>query len=630
MACDAVIIVLSLWLALSLRVGELWPQHYMKSAQWFFIVVPALGVLLFYLFGVYKNLLRSLGRTAFLEMGAAVVVLILAMGAVVFMVEPRPIPASAPMIFGFVLFIFSSVVRILGQTYYRWRINGSSCKEPVIIYGAGQTGTRLAATLQEGAEYRPVAFVDDDHSLYKSTINGCCVYRAEDLEKVISRHGVKLVFLALPSITGARRGRILKKLTNYSVKVQSVPSMSELISGFASVDQLREVNPNDLLQREAVAPISELVSRSIEDKCVAVTGGGGSIGSEICRQILLLRPKCLVVYELSELALYTITRELQEMKSSMGLDVPVQSVLGSVDDKLRLRETFAQNRVQTVFHAAAYKHVPIVEANILEGVRNNVLGTRTVVEVCRELCVERAVLVSTDKAVRPTNVMGATKRLAELIFQDCQEDCSGTTFSMVRFGNVMASSGSVIPLFQGQIKNRGPVTVTHPEITRYFMTISEAAQLVIQAGSLAAGGDLFVLDMGPPVRIADLARRMIELSGLQVKDEDNPDGDIEIVYTGLRPGEKLHEELLIDAPASAAVHPKIFRAVEGGLSRFELTTSLDGLEYAIQNNDASAAIQLLRQAVPEYVPDENLLDLIDHSQLAQRGAATLHLVPQSQ
>lgn len=626
---DAGIIALALWLALAMRLGDIWPEYYMYSARWFFLAVPPIGVIVFYLCGVYNNLLRSLGRAAFLEMAASVIILMLALGAIAFADSNRPIPASTPMIFGFVLFIFASALRILGQSYYRWRVSGFAERIPVLIYGAGETGTRLAATLNEGSKYKPVGFIDDDHSLYKSSINGCCVFRADDIAAVIARHHVKQVFLALPSITSSRRGEILRALSKHDVRVQSVPSMSELIAGFASVDQLREVSPSELLQRETVEPISELVTRSIEGKSVAVTGGGGSIGSEICRQILMLAPKCLVVYEISELALYTVMRELDEIAESMEIDVPVQGVLGSVDDKLRLKDIFAKHRVETVFHAAAYKHVPIVEANVLEGVRNNVLATKIVAEVCRELAIERAVLVSTDKAVRPTNVMGATKRLAEQVFQDAQTDCGSTVFAMVRFGNVMASSGSVIPVFQSQIKNRTPVTVTHPEITRYFMTIQEAAQLVVQAGSLARGGDVFVLDMGPPVRIADLARRMIELSGLEVKDEDNPDGDIEIVYTGLRPGEKLHEELLIDAAVSKAAHPKIFRAVERQPSRFELNATLDGLDFAVRHNDVGGAVQLLRQGVPEYRPDEELLQLVERTHIGTSADTGVRLASSS-
>jgi len=608
MAFDAIIVALSLWFSLALRLGDAWPKGTLVSALWLFAVLPFLAVNVFNWCGVYRNLLRSIGRDGYSEIARGVVVLSLVLAAAAFLGEGSPIPASTPVIFGFVLFVGASLLRVVAQSYYYWLKFRFVRKEPVVIYGAGDTGTRLAATLNQGSRYKPVAFVDDDSSLHRSTVHGCMVYRVSDLDSVISRYGASKVFIAFPSATRRRRKEILGILRELNVEIQSVPSMSELVAGFARVDQLREIDTNDLLQRETVAPMSDLADRSIEGKSVLVTGGGGSIGSELCRQILTVDPSCLVIYESSELALYNINRELQEIANSAGKKIPIYAVLGSVCDQRRFADTLLQYGVQTLYHAAAYKHVPIVEENIVEGVRNNVFGAKIVAETAARLGVERAILVSSDKAVRPTNVMGATKRLAELIFQDRQLENKRTIFSMVRFGNVMNSSGSVIPLFQSQIKNYGPVTVTHPEMTRYFMTITEASQLVIQAGSLATGGDLFVLDMGSPLRIDDLARRMIELSGLEVKDKNNPQGDIEIVYTGLRPGEKLHEELLIDASSSRLVHPKIMRAVENRLLPAELEAVLDGLSHAVARNDTIDTLMLLQQAVAEYRPDSLLLN----------------------
>ena len=402
--------------------------------------------------------------------------------------------------------------------------------------------------------------------------------------------------------------------------------MSELIGGFAEVDQLRDIDANDLLQREIVSPVSELANSSIQGKSVAVTGGGGSIGSELCRQILALGPKCLVVYELSELGLYNITQELKEIANSTGQDVAIHGVLGSVCDKRELSNAIERYDVRTLFHAAAYKHVPIVEGNVIGGIINNVLGTKVVAEVASEHDVERAILVSTDKAVRPTSVMGATKRLAELIFQDQQSRHPSKLFSMVRFGNVINSSGSVVPLFLKQIKDYGPVTVTHPEMTRYFMTIPEAAHLVIQASALAKGGDVFLLDMGQPVRIVDLARRMIELSGLEVKDQPDSTGDIEIVYSGLRPGEKLHEECLIDAASSAPVYPKILRAQEKKLPPAVLAEVLDGLSETVKSGDVEGTLRLLKQAVPEYTPVSHLSGVIANPPAAEEVQRKTHLI----
>ena len=629
MALDAVVIASSLWLSLVLRLGDLWPEERLLGGWWLFVILPPLGIKIFEWRGVYRNLLRSMGLDGYLGIASGVIILSMVMVGLMLLDGRSAIPASTPAIFGFIGFVWASLVRALAQSFYYWLKFRCVTKKAVVIYGAGDTGTRLADALSRGSEYQPVAFIDDDPTLYESSIHGRPVLRLSDLESVISRGSVSKVFLALPSATIKRRKEILCSLKAHDVEVQTVPSMSELIGGFARVDQLRNSDANDLLQRESVAPITELATLSIKEKSVAVTGGGGSIGSELCRQILAIGPKCLVVYEQSELALYKITQELREIANSTGQDVPIHAVLGSVCDKRELSDATQRYEVQTLYHAAAYKHVPIVEENVIGGIINNVVGSMVVAEAAAECGIERVILVSTDKAVRPTSVMGASKRLAELVFQDQQIRHPRTTFSMVRFGNVINSSGSVIPLFQKQIKNYGPVTVTHPEMTRYFMTIPEAAQLVIQAGSMATGGDVFVLDMGQPVRIADLARRMVELSGLEVRDEGNPRGDIEIVYTGLRPGEKLHEELLIDATSSYCLHPKIMRAEEKGLSPAVLAEVLDGLKHAVESNDEVATIRLLKRAVPEYKPVSRLSELLVSSPAVKENRPKPSHVPRT-
>ena len=480
----------------------------------------------------------------------------------------------------------------------------------VVVYGAGNAGAQLAASVAGRGDFTVVAFVDDNPALYGAVINGIEVHAPGALPSMIKEFGVSRVLLALPSASRRRRQEIISHLETLPVHVQTMPDVSDLIAGNARVDDIRDVDIADLLGRDTVPPVAKLLGACVSGKSVMVTGAGGSIGSELCVQIVQLKPRRLVLLEVSESALYTIDRALRNLVQRNGLATEIVPLLGSVHHQRRMREALLSYEVETVYHAAAYKHVPLVEHNMVEGVHNNVFGTLHTAEAAIEAQVKHFVLVSTDKAVLPTNVMGATKRCAELVLQALNERSARTTFSMVRFGNVLASSGSVVPLFREQIRNGGPVTVTHPEIYRYFMTIPEAAALVIQAGSMARGGDVFVLDMGEPVRIRDLAETMIHLMGLTVKDKDRPDGDIEIKYTGLRPAEKLYEELLIGTNVTGTEHPGIMRAEEDYIRWPELEPLLEQLWNACQQFDCAAARALLLRIVAGYKPTAEVVDLV--------------------
>ena len=480
----------------------------------------------------------------------------------------------------------------------------------VAIYGAGDAGARLSSVLLTTRAFDPVAFIDDNRSLQGRMVNGLKVYAPDELPELIKDCQIDRVLLALPSLTHRRRREILSSLEPLGVHVQTVPEFEQLVTGKAKVEDIQEVDVCDLLGRDSVPPKPGLFEACIRDKVVMVTGAGGSIGSELCRQIIGLGPKRLVLFELSELALYNIERELRTAVEQSSLPVELVGLIGSGHHRQRMRDIMSAYRVQTVYHAAAYKHVPIVEQNVIEGIYNNVVTTWNAAEAAHETEVETFVLVSTDKAVKPTNVMGATKRFAEMVLQGLHRRGTKTRFCMVRFGNVLASSGSVVPLFNEQIKAGGPVTVTHPEVIRYFMTIPEAAQLVIQAGSMADGGEVFVLDMGKPVRICDLAKRMVHLMGLTVRDEQHPDGDIEIAFTGLRPAEKLYEELLIGNNVTGTQHPMILRAIEHSLPWDRIQWMLDEIQGAMARFDCARSLQLLKDVVVEYTPAPEAHDLV--------------------
>jgi FlaA1/EpsC-like NDP-sugar epimerase len=558
-------------------------------------------------FGLYASIVRYTGLTL-LVVGLRTTFFVT---ATLMAVSSLAGFSSAPIRVGIVFWAFSLILIVGGRVAARMFLSRSNAdREPVIIYGAGQAGAQLISALVEGDDYLPVAIVDDNPKLHRQRIHELKVYAPEDLGQLISTAAAKRILLAMPGASRRARRQVLEHLSEFPVRVMTMPDVNDIVIGKARVDDISDVDVKDLLGRNPVPPIPELLDSCVRGKNVLVTGAGGSIGAELCRQILASEPERLVLLELSETALYRIERKLRKRAKHSGSRSEIISLLGSAHHKGRVREVMDAFDIQTVYHAAAYKHVPIVEQNLFEGIHNNVFGTLHCVQAAIETGVESFVLISTDKAVNPSSVMGATKRLAELILQAYEGEEHDTQLCMVRFGNVLESSGSVVPLFKEQIRSGGPVTVTHRDIIRYFMTIPEAAQLVIQAGAMANGGDVFVLDMGKPVKIADLARRMINLMGLTVRDDNNPDGDIEIQYTGLRPAEKLYEELLIGSNVSGTEHPRIMRADEDFLTMEELMECLNGLESASRRLDYAQARELLLRSVNEYNPENGIDDLV--------------------
>ncbi|MEX0333142.1 polysaccharide biosynthesis protein [Vibrio tubiashii] len=522
------------------------------------------------------------------------------------------LPRSVPIIYASYLVIFAGGARLLMKHYINSDVS-LKCS-PVLIYGAGVAGRQLVQLMRQSKEYRVVAFIDDDKSLKKSTIHGVTVFGRHEIKALIEKRNVKKVLLAVPSASRGQRREIIEKLSEFQVEVLTVPNLDDIINEGVELDQLKEVAIEDLLGRDPVEPNQKLIEMDTKDKVVMVTGAGGSIGSELCRQIINNRPRALVLFELSEFGLYQIEREISQRVRDFGLETTIYPILGSVQNGERLKSVLSSFKVQTVYHAAAYKHVPLVEYNVIEGVENNVFGTFRTAQAAVASGVESFVLISTDKAVRPTNVMGTTKRIAELGLQALAEieksKKQGTRFCMVRFGNVLGSSGSVIPVFKKQIATGGPVTVTHPDIIRYFMTIPEAAQLVIQAGAMSKGGDVFVLDMGEPVRIADLAKKLIHLSGLEVKDQCNEQGDIEILYTGLRPGEKLYEELLIGGNVRQTNHERVMAANEIHLTYEDYCFLIDKLTQACSSSAHHDIREILLGASAGFNPTTEVADLV--------------------
>lgn len=603
---DAVVLPGILWAALALKYGD--PSLPISHGD-LFIVATVSAVIIFALLGLYRAIIRFIGPQVMVTIVTGTALSVSVLGIYDRLHGNPFLPWSVLAIYAALalLYLVASRFAVRYLFYYGLNANGST---RVAIYGAGEAGAKLSAALLAGSDFQPVAFIDDNPALRGSRINAIKVFDSAQIKTLIENLQIERVLLAMPSASRRRRAEILDKLEPLGVHVQSLPDLSDLISGKARFDQLNEVDVDDLLGRDPVPPNPTLFERSIRGKCVMVTGAGGSIGSEICRQILHSSPRRLVLFELSEVALYQIDRELSSILAKDHLSVEVIPLLGNAHHRQRMREVLTTFEVQTIYHAAAYKHVPIVEHNIIEGVHNNVVSTWHSAEAALETGVETFVLISTDKAVNPTNVMGATKRFAELILQALQHRSKRTRFCIVRFGNVLASSGSVVPLFQEQIRQGGPVTVTHPEVMRYFMTIREAAQLVIQAGSMAAGGDVFVLDMGKPVRIDDLARRLINLNGLTVRDQSNPDGDIEIHYMGLRAAEKLFEELLIGKNVMGTEHPKILRALEHGLPWEKAKQVLDDLLAALASFDCRRSLALLSEAVAEYPRIPKICDYV--------------------
>lgn len=598
---DSAALVFAFWAAYALRLSDPWPQAQLAPVLPLFVGLPFAGVLVLWRLGVYHALLRSLERRSTMQIVRGVTAIALIPAVASFLVPVLAIPRSVPIIFWLVLVALLLGVRQFAYVFQR-AARAARDTEPVLVYGAGSAGRQLVAALDAGSDYRVVGFIDDDRALHGHRHAERPIFGPADIPDLASRHGIKTVLLALPSLSIGRRREILMLLSNMRMAVRSVPTVSEIVSGRVGIETLRDVVLDDLLGRDQVVAHPDLLSAAVTGRSVMVTGAGGSIGGELCRQIATLQPERLVLLDRSEHALYRIERDILDLLAQGDQRLKVAAVLGSVCDGALLTRTLKSHSIDTIYHAAACKHVPMLEHNVLEGLRNNVVGTHLVARTAGEAGLSRVILVSTDKAVRPTNVMGASKRWAEQIFQAHQSRFPKTVYSMVRFGNVLASSGSVIPRFSHQIRHGGPVTVTHPDIHRYFMSIPEAAQLVIQAGAIAKGGEVFVLDMGEPLRIADLARHLIALHGLSVKNEMNPGGDIEIVYTGLRPGEKLYEELLIGNDPVRTRHPKIMLAREAHLTADELEAHLEKLRSAASAGDVEGALKLLRLVVPEYHP----------------------------
>lgn len=605
-ASDVFFLFFAIWAAYALRLEH---QLWVPNTDQF--VVSAVSVLftivVFIRLGLYRAVIRYMGDQALLTITYGVVLSSLSLIVLGYLFQIF-VPRSVPIIYGALAFVFVAGTRLGIRALVNRPLQRA--KESVAIIGAGETGMQLASALSQGTEFRPVVFITFEPSSHKSMINGLPVISIEHIAKNMTRYSVQRLLLALDVNTKVDRKALLKQLEPLSIPVQTVPSMSELVAGQARINDIRDLEIEDLLGREPVQPDAAIVARSLFDKSVLVTGAGGSIGSELCRQILRHKPRLLVLFERSEFALYSMEKELRSINSIEGLGVEIHPVLGSVVHRRRCESVMRAFGTQIVYHAAAYKHVPLVEQNIIEGVQNNTFGTWHTAEAAIAAGVERFVLISTDKAVRPTNVMGATKRLAELVLQGLAQRQSNTHFSMVRFGNVLGSSGSVVPLFRDQIRDGGPVTVTHPDIIRYFMTIPEASQLVLQAGSMGQGGEVFVLDMGEPVKIADLARKMVHLMGLVEKTESHPDGDIEIVFNGLRPGEKLFEELLIGDNPQGTAHPRIMMAREVSLPWAEVEQLLVQLTAASKAFDCGTTIDVLKTAPTGYQPNSDVSDLV--------------------
>ncbi len=606
---DSILLVSILLFSFSLRLGYWYFPE--SDLVWVIFGAPIIAIPIFLRFGLYRSIVRYMGFKDIRAIVQAVSLYALAWGVVGFMAAVEGIPRSVVLINWIIALIIIGGFRIV----IRQLLNGSLqlsfkkdnvgiIRKHVLIYGAGEAGVQLSAALEHTSEYKPVGFIDDSLELQGSQIRGLRIYSASNISSLLKKLNVSEVLIAIPSISRKKRLYIISQFEPLAVVVRALPGVAEIAQGKVNVSDLHKVNIVDLLGRDIVKPNQELLGKNITNQVVMVTGAGGSIGSELCRQIIKLKPKALVLFEISELALYTIEKEL------LNGDIDIYPILGNVNNNKRVFKVLKHFGVNTIYHAAAYKHVPMVEFNSTEGVSNNVLGTLNCAKEAVNAKVGTFVLISTDKAVRPANTMGATKRVAELILQALAHKKGDTKFTMVRFGNVLGSSGSVIPLFTRQIKDGGPVTVTDKNIIRYFMTIPESVELVIQAGAMGKGGDVFVLDMGEPVRIDDLARKMVHLSGLEVKDDINPEGDIEIHYIGLRPGEKLFEELLIGDNVSKTKHSLILRAEEGLIEWGELEVMIKNLETAVGNCDQATLRDILVKIVPDFKPQCDIEDIL--------------------
>jgi FlaA1/EpsC-like NDP-sugar epimerase len=591
---DVVALPAALLTAVLLRFGD--TRFTASELTLMLVLAPVIAVPIFITLDLYRAVIRYLELRMAMTVVAAVTVAVSLLLLVLAMVGLRSFTAADALVYWTVALVYVGGTRLIAREYLG-RASARGAREPIIIYGAGDAGADLAVSLRNKGLLVPVAFVDDHKDIPGSFLYGIKVYPPDQLPSLVRELGVRQVLLAMPSATKQQRRRVFKAIEPLGIKTRTIPRLPDLIEGRARISDIQDVSIEDVVGRDPVPPVPGMLSKCIAGKVVLVTGAGGSIGSELSRQILSHGPRKLILLDLSEFALYSITEELLACARTSGYSAEIVSVIGSVTRTGLLNAMLGQHGVDTIYHAAAYKHVPLVEANAVEGIRNNVIGTWRLAKAALDHGVGTFVSVSTDKAVRPANIMGASKRLAELVVQGIGAT-NATRFCMVRFGNVLDSSGSVVPLFRKQIQAGGPVTVTHPEITRYFMTIPEAAQLVLQAGAMAKGGDVFVLDMGEPVKIRDLARSMIRLSGLTVRDTDNPHGDIEIQYTGLRPGEKLYEELLIGNNATGTEHPHIMREMEQVNPWLELKPILVALEKACNELDTDLAVSILSSIVP--------------------------------
>jgi FlaA1/EpsC-like NDP-sugar epimerase len=613
LAIDTSLCVLTVWFAYYLRLGEFVPLT--GSALIAVGVSVGVAIPIFLSFGLYRAIFRYSGWPALVSVGRAVLIYGVIYATLFTAIGVEGVPRTVGIIEPILLLLCIGASRAMARfwlgTEHR-TILKSEIQPRALIYGAGEAGRQLAAALNAGKEITVVGFLDDDATLHGRILNGLIVYNPRDLEKLITTKLISDVLLAMPNIGRKHRNDILNRMQKARLAVRTLPSLSDLAQGKVSTSDLKDLDIDDLLGREAIPPNTELLEKNIFGKVVLITGAGGSIGGELCRQVLTIRPKTLLLIDHSEFALYAIHEELEQNQDlSQTQLIPL---LGSVQDMIRMREIIMAWQPDTIYHAAAYKHVPLVEHNPAEGIRNNVIGSLHMAQAALDGGVANLVLVSTDKAVRPTNIMGASKRLAEMILQalatQVQTRDKQTCFSIVRFGNVLGSSGSVVPKFRQQIRSGGPITLTHPEITRYFMTISEAAQLVIQAGAMSGGGEVFVLDMGQPVKVLDLARRMCNLSGLIVRDSTNTEGDIEIQITGLRPGEKLYEELLIGNDPQKTSHERIMKAQEEFIAWPQLELELSNLWAALEQNSPYTIRLEMERLVPSYTPNKDIVDWV--------------------
>ena len=642
LSVDTFLCLLSVWASFYLRLGEFQAFSIISSAPVLITSVAsvALAVPIFVTSGLYRAIFRYSGMPAMMTMARAMFIYGIFFSSIFTFVGVQGVPRTIGLIQPIVVFLLvgasRAAARICFGDLYLLEIKKSSLPK-VLIYGAGSAGRQLASGMANSYEMRVVGFLDDDDRLHGNILNGLPIHNPADIEEIVHQKVVRDILLAMPSASRERRNQIISLLSKLKISVRTLPGLSDLVSGRVTLSDVRELDIDDLLGRESVKPNGLLINRSTHNKTVMVTGAGGSIGGELCMQVLKTQPRRLLLVEMSEFALYQIHQEIQSAlefcEDSLGEDLEVVPLLASVCDEVRMQEIMDTWKPHTIYHAAAYKHVPLVEHNPAEGVRNNVWGTKVCAEAAIRNGVQNFVLISTDKAVRPTNVMGASKRLAEMVLQALNEaklnddlptlkvinshTSKRICFSMVRFGNVLGSSGSVVPLFRDQIKNGGPITLTHPDITRYFMTIPEAAQLVIQAGAMGLGGDVFVLDMGEPVRIYDLATRIVELSGLSLKNDSNPHGDIEIKVTGLRPGEKLYEELLIGDNPKPTQHPRILKAHEKFVPWEQLQGQLHSLNLALSVNDVPLIRSFLQKLVTGYQPSNEVVDWVHLEQERQ-------------